>query len=101
MKNDLLQIIQFYGVNPQQRQFNEEVFELQEAILEYENQRSHCDDIADKDYIEMLEKHITEEIADCLVLLKQFQVYYDISAEQIKEVMKFKVKRQLERMKNE
>ena len=97
MKDDLLEIIQHYGVNPQQRQFNEEVFELQEAILEYERDENKFYPEVDK----ALKEHITEEIADCLVLLKQFQVYYDISAEQIKEIMKFKTKRQLERMKNE
>lgn len=97
MKNDLLQIIQHYGVNHQQRKFNEEVFELQEAILEYEQDENKFYPEVDK----ALKEHIAEEIADCLVLLKQFQVYYDISAEQIKEVMRFKVKRQLERMKNE
>lgn len=97
MKNDLLQIIQHYGVNHQQRKFNEEVFELQEAILEYERDENKFYPEVDK----VLKEHIAEELADCLVLLKQFQVYYDISAEQIKEGMKFKTKRQLERMKNE
>lgn len=96
MKDDLLEIIQRYGVNHQQRKFNEEVFELQEAILEYENDKMHNEELIQND-----REHIAEEIADCLVLLKQFQVYYDISAEQIKEIMKFKTKRQRERMKNE
>ena len=36
MKNDLLKIISHYGVNAQQRQLAEEVFELQEAITQYE-----------------------------------------------------------------
>lgn len=97
MKDDLLEIIQRYGVNHQQRKFNEEVFELQEAILEYEQDEYKFYPEVDKE----LKEHIAEELADCLVLLKQFQVYYDISAEQIKEIMKFKTKRQRERMKNE
>lgn len=36
MKNDLLKIILHYGVNAQQRQLAEEVFELQEAITTHE-----------------------------------------------------------------
>lgn len=100
MKDDLLKIIQHYGVNHQQRKFNEEVFELQEAINTYELKETVQYEIPLTEIIGTKE-HITEEIADCLVLLKQFQVYYDISAEQIKEVMRFKTKRQLERMKNE
>ena len=56
MEEDLLKIIEHFGVNNQQRKLQEEVFELNEAIINYENERPHCDDIADKDYIEMLKK---------------------------------------------
>ena len=33
MKDDLLKIISFYGVLPQLKHFNSEVFELNEAII--------------------------------------------------------------------
>ncbi len=46
-------------------------------------------------------EHIKEEIADVMVLLKQFQLYYDISTEEIKSIMKDKIARQLERMAKE
>lgn len=36
-----------------------------------------------------------------MVMLKQFQLYYDISTDDIKKIMKEKVDRQLERIKYE
>lgn len=97
MKGKILEIINHYGINHQQRKLEEEVFELQEAIIEFE-----CDECKYYDkVIEEYTKHIAEEIADCMVLLKQFQAYYNISSETIKEIMISKIERQLERIKNE
>lgn len=90
MKTDLLKIISHYGVNAQQRQFAEEVFELQEAISQYEVLRRYHG-------IE----HIAEEIADVMIMLNQFKAYYDIPSETILVFMRGKVNRQLERIKNE
>lgn len=93
MKEDLLKIIKHYGVNAQQRQLAEEVFELQEAITAYEN-----------DYEGLYTygtEHIAEEIADVLVLLFQFNEYYGLDIDDISKMMDNKIKRQLERIKNE
>lgn len=101
MKEELKQIIEHYGVMPQLKYFQSEVYELGEAIWEY--QSSGWD--FDYEDCEELEKkysnHIAEEIADVTVMLKQFQYYYEIEDKEIEEVMKFKIKRQLERIKNE
>lgn len=97
MKEDLLKIIKHYGVNAQQRQFNEETFELQEAIIEYEN--SGCYD--EEDSVEFV-NHIAEEIADVLNLIEQFMYYYDIDFDkEVLEIKHQKVARQLERIRNE
>ena len=95
MKEELKQIIEYYGVIPQLKYFQSEVFELNEAIFEhyYDEYKFENDTV--------LKKHITEEIADVLVMLKQFQYYYRIEDKEIEEVMKFKIERQLERIKNE
>ena len=101
MKEDLLKIINHYGVMSQLKHFQSEVFELNEAIIRFEE--------AKKNYFEgyglqqhNLEKHIAEEIADVLVMLKQFQYYYGIEDKNIdkniEEIMKYKVERQLERI---
>lgn len=100
MKEDLLKIIQHYGVNAQQRQFAEEVFELQEAITTHELKNSVSYEIPITEIVETRE-HIAEEIADVMIMLNQFKIYYGIPNETILVFMRGKVNRQLERIKNE
>lgn len=100
MKEDLLKIIQHYGVNAQQRQFAEEVFELQEAITTHEVKKFSSSGIPITEIVETKE-HIAEEIADVTVMLKQFQYYYGIENEFVLALIKGKVDRQLARIKNE
>ena len=45
MKSDLLKIINNYGVRHQLKKLNEEVFELMEAIRDYEEQKQACENI--------------------------------------------------------
>ena len=98
MKEDLLKIIKHYGINAQQRQLAEEVFELQEAILTRELHWHYDTEIQD---IRPLDNHIAEEIADVMIMLNQFKAYYEIPNETILVFMRGKVNRQLERIKNE
>lgn len=91
-------IIKHYGIKPQLKYFQSEVFELSEAIIQMEYPAiGHKPEVL----VDIEKKHIAEEIADCLVMIRQFKEYYDISNDEIKNVMKYKVKRQLERIKNE
>ena len=104
MKEDLKRIIEHYGVMPQLKYFQSEVFELNEAILNYEYESQGMYPSIDPDvYYEArdLKQHIAEEIADVLVMLKQFQYYYEIEDKKIEEVMKYKIERQLNRIKGE
>ena len=98
MKDNLLKIIEHYGVLPQLKYFQSEVFELNEAIIS----TNTCDyyGINERDYEETKE-HIAEEIADVLVMLIQFKEQYQITDKQVKEVMENKINRQLERIQNE
>ena len=100
MKTDLLKIIMHYGVNAQQRQLAEEVFELQEAITTHELKNGVSYEIPLTEIVETKE-HIAEEIADVAVMLKQFQYHYEIENEFILALIKGKVDRQLARIKNE
>lgn len=97
MKNKLLKIIQHYGIDNQLRKFNEENFELIEAIHRLENSAAIFKALEGITLI----NNIKEEIADNLVLLSQFILYYDINLDEIEEIFKYKVERQLERIKNE
>ena len=92
MKEDLDKIISHYGINAQQRQLAEEVFELQEAITTLECRRYDIEG----DEVD----NIAEEIADVMVLLNQFKAYYNIPNETILVFMRGKVNRQLERIKS-
>jgi NTP pyrophosphatase (non-canonical NTP hydrolase) len=91
MNDKLKKIIKHYGVTPQLKYFQSEVYELTEAILWNELTLKITRDI----------EHIAEEIADVMVMLKQFQLYYCIKDEEIEEIMKFKIDRQIERIENE
>lgn len=88
MKEDLLKIINTYGIENQLKYIHSEYFELDEAILNYITR--------DED-----REHIAEELSDCFVMLKQFQYYYGIEDKDIEEIMKYKIKRQLERIDKE
>lgn len=70
MEDKLLKIINYYGVDNQQRKLEEEVFELQQAI----SLERYGED--DKD-------HIIEEIGDVFNLLDQFVYYYELDVSKI------------------
>lgn len=97
MKNKLLKIINHYGIEKQLRKFNEENFELIEAIIKRKTKMSNPKNFHLL-YIEELKDNIKEEIADNLVLLSQFILYYNIDLDDIEEIFKQKVERQLKRM---
>lgn len=90
MKDKLLQIINHYGIENQLKYIHSEYYELDEAILRNENADWGFD-----------ENEIAEEIADIMVMLKQFQYYYDIEDKQIEDIMNFKIDRQLNRIASE
>lgn len=101
MNKNLLKIINHYGVMPQLKYFQSEIFELNEGIIFYETQINTCDEVADAGYIKMMKDHIAEEIADVMVMLEQFRLYYDISDMTVKDIMVNKIDRQLERIEKE
>lgn len=87
----LLIILGYFGIYNQQRKLQEEIFELQESIFDIE-----------KDSIEQYEnnlEHLTEELADVLVIIKQLQLEYGIEQEDLILMMNNKVDRTLKRIK--
>jgi len=96
-KENVLKIINHYGVLPQLKYFQSEVFELNEAIIRYEN----IPDGVLKPTKDKYKEHIAEETADVMVMLEQFKLYYDISSEDITSIFCEKVERQLERIERE
>lgn len=96
MEKDLLKIIEHFGVNNQQRKLQEEIFELQEAIMDYKYVEVYKNSPA-----EIYQKeHIAEEIADICVILRQFMERYDITQDEIADRMADKINRTLERIES-
>ena len=100
MKDDLLKIISTYGVLPQLKYFQSEVFELNEAIVTHELKSSVEYEIPLTEIVGTKE-HIAEEIADVMVMLMQFKEYYHIDGNDILKIMDEKINRQIERIENE
>jgi NTP pyrophosphatase (non-canonical NTP hydrolase) len=104
MREDLLDIINYYGVNHQQKKLNEEVYELNEAIMIMQMKKwdleSGSPEVVEP-VLNDLRLHIAEEMADVCVMLHQFKEYYDIKPFEIYNVMEQKIKRQLDRISKE
>lgn len=83
MENKLLTIFNTYGKSHQVSKLLEEVGEFIETVMNEDKE------------------NMVQEMADCMVMLKQFQYYYGITDEEIINNMQFKIKRQLERIENE
>lgn len=102
MKDDLLKIINHYGINNQLKYIHSEYFELDEAILrELEISFNSEGDFGDRCALKKAKEHIAEELSDCFVMLKQFQYYYDIEDSEIEKIMVEKIDRQLKRIEEE
>ena len=102
MDNELLEIIENYGVLHQLKHFQSEVYELTEAIFQYDAQKEACENIGcSRLHVDKCKDHIAEEIADVQVMLNQFKVHYGITNKELVEIMKYKIKRQLKRIENE
>ena len=104
MDKDLLKIIQNYGLSNQLKKLSEELYEFQEAVLSYNLLKTISEDFKD----EVLEKNteyiykcVLEEYADLCVLLSQFELYFDLDEDEVLQVMRNKVDRQLRRIENE
>lgn len=98
MEEKELKVITHYGVIPQLKYFQSEVFELNEAIIEYETLYNNDSTMKQ---LEACKNHIAEEIGDVQFMLNQFKRYYGIKDEDVNTVILRKVDRQLGRIENE
>ena len=83
MNKKLLTIFNTYGKSHQTSKLLEEIGEFIETIMN--------DD----------KENMVKELADVMVLLNQFKLYYCIYDEEVKRVMIEKINRQMERIENE
>ena len=101
MSEKLLKIINHYEVMHQLKYFQSEVFELNEAIFNYEEQKRVCEQCCNNLHCDKEREHIAEELADVEVMLLQFKEYYHIDGNEILKIMNKKIERQLKRMEGE
>lgn len=88
--NYLIEAVEYYGIENQQKKLAEEVLELQLAVNELEpvlNSR-HGKDIV------KLKEHVAEEIADVLNLVEQIRLHCRIAAGHVNNYRAFKATRQ-------
>lgn len=86
MKEKTLRIINHYGLINQLKKLNEEVYELIEAETEayYTLNTTNYEKLID---------HILEEYADVQTVLEQHRLYWELSLEDAKEILNYKVER--------
>lgn len=97
LREKALTIINHYGIMPQLKYFQSEVFELNEAIIfSYNDEYSYFEEVERQN-----KKHIAEEIADVELMLNEFKEYYGINNDEIGEIMNFKADRQLKRIEED
>lgn len=95
MEDKEKQIIEHYGVIPQLKYMQTEMFELIEAIIERETHWNYDTEIQN---MKPLDEHIEEGYADLTMMLEQIKVYYNLSEENIQKIKEQKIERQLERI---
>ena len=101
MKDKEKQIISFYGVIPQLKYMQTEMFEFIEAIMILEHYEEFANDQDYQTTLKQQKAHIEEEYADLMVMLEQFHAYYDLDDMHISEIMHKKIDRQLDRIEKE
>lgn len=100
MKEKEKQIIEHYGVIPQLKYMQTEMFEFIEAVINYDLKETIEYEIPLTELIGSKE-HIEEEYADLAMMLEQFKEYYNLNEESIQKIKEQKIERQLERIKAE
>lgn len=103
--NKVKRIIEYYQTRKQLKKLSEEVYELQESILDLSE--FIANDISEKNKVNhsnakiFFKRHVEEEIADVMVLLEEFKIYFDLNYSNILKIMKYKVDRQNKRIDGE
>ncbi len=100
----LIQIIETYGVNPQIDVAIEEMSELIKALLKFrrgiENKTSDSDEqiVSVSHFILLM--NVAEEIADVQIMLRQLELIFQ-NEEKVNEWIEYKINRQMRRLEKE
>lgn len=93
IKKDKIEEIYYkHGVSNQLKKLSEEVYELQEAVKDFNSARK-LNKTMDSSYKE----HIEEEFSDVILLLTQIKLVYNLDNDNLRKWFDFKLKRQIAR----
>lgn len=84
-REDLLNNLKIRGGKTQIIKTCEEMSELQTALLHYCNGKDSVN-------------HVTEEIADVLVMIEQLKIIFNVSEKDVEEIMEYKILREKARI---
>ena len=101
MKDKEKQIINHYGVLPQLKYMQTEMFEFVEAIMILEHYEEFANDQDYQTTLKQQKAHIEEEYADLTMMLEQFKEYYQLNEYNIQRIKEQKIERQLKRIEEE
>lgn len=95
IKKDKIEKIYYkHGVSNQLKKLSEEIYELQEAVKDFNSARK-LNKTMDSSYKE----HIEEEFSDVILLLTQIKLVYNLDNDNLRKWFDFKLKRQIARDK--
>ena len=92
-----MEIINHYGVIPQLKYMQTEMFEFVEAVLDAQHYLKREGILLSNNLIE----HIEEEYADITMMLEQIKLYYELDDNNIRKIKEDKIDRQLKRIDEE
>ena len=87
-KEQLQEIVNHYGADHQKDKLFEEMAELQKEVCKEKDGKGDI-------------PHIAEELADVSIMLRQMQIIYGITDEQIEQVVQEKIERTLDVIEGE
>lgn len=96
-----------FGIRKQMKKINEEVYELLEAIDNYEDfpvvnlDKDAVKDLSDDEVLDVLRANIVEELGDTLILLTQIIARYNIGKQELDTIMDYKLERTINRIKSD
>lgn len=96
-----LDIINHFGYRNQMKKLNEEIYELLEAVDNYEDasmEFNNNEDYYSVEEMKTFRDHIVEEMGDVLILLTEFIGKYDIEKYELDKWMDYKLERTLDRI---
>lgn len=88
-------IVTTYGDDPQMDMCIEECAELQKALLKYRRKKKG---FSSDDEVKTAKANVVDELADVCVMVEQMKIVYGYEA--VEERIKFKIDRQMDRLRN-